>query len=136
MTALERPNNDKLSDSAPDSEVMLFEKPDPSVLHVRKNSGYFGLKPLEPERDSTPIKHNNLDASRFNDSESHVMHEDWLTENFENASPNRKGRKRNRSVQSNISRANSALSAVTRFTEQCDNEDEFVVHHFVSRAKK
>ena len=81
LTALERPNNGKLSDPAPDFEFMPFEKSE-LVQQVRKNSGYFGMKKLEPERDSPPIKRNNLDASRFIESESDVVREDWLTDNF------------------------------------------------------
>jgi hypothetical protein len=81
LKALEWPNNDKLSDPAPDFEVIPFEKSD-LKKQERKNSGYFGLKPLKPEMDPSPIKRNNLDATRFIESESHEVHEDWLTENF------------------------------------------------------
>lgn len=69
-----------MSDPEPDSEVMPFENSD--QVQQRKDSGYFGLKPLKPERDSTPVKRNNLDASRFIELESHDVQEDWLTDNF------------------------------------------------------
>ena len=73
-----------------------------------------------------PKQAEGIETTNFSDSDSYRVDEEHLSEKFNMVS---------RPVD-DMPRDSSALSNITRFTESKNNDQEFVVHHFVSKDKK